>query len=281
MISTPNIKGSWFHKMFQAGLEENSEGIQSFHCPTSINPYIPTDEIEQARNMLPENSFRREYEAVYIDSGGEVFQNIDACIIDGRCTCENASTSLGLDLARTHDFTVLTELCTNCRRVRNIHRFNQIDWGTQKRMILDLYNNIQRYSTNISCTVDSSGIGDVVYQDLQESGMPVISFKFTSGSKNQLISNLRAKISTKSICWSPNIENADILGKELAGYLCEMSSSGNISYRNGGTPNDDTVISLALACQNMGNYITPSTNCQDDNEEVDLVWGDNTWSFDE
>lgn len=46
----------------------------SFHAPSSENPYLPPEEIEEARRELPELVFRQEYLAEYVDFAGAIIR---------------------------------------------------------------------------------------------------------------------------------------------------------------------------------------------------------------
>lgn len=278
-ISTPRRKNSWFHKMFLQGKENNDE-IKSFHFPSSLNPYLDPSEIESARQSLPEMSFRREYLAEYVDEGGEVFSGIEFCMTETQCTCESCRISIGIDLAKSVDYTVVTGLCLNCNTVRFIERFNKIDWSTQKKMIKEIYEREANAGRGPIITIDSTGVGSVVVDELRESGVNSNPYIFSATSKNSLISNLRAKISTATLKFPKELKNMDILINELNGFICEMTPNGGVKYTNGsGAAHDDCVCSLGLAVENMSTFIRPSTNYSDiveDEYTPEIIWSDET-----
>lgn len=55
-------------------LAANDEDYRSFHFTTYDNPYIPRDEIEKAKQELPEDRFAQEYLAEFKKSEGLVFK---------------------------------------------------------------------------------------------------------------------------------------------------------------------------------------------------------------
>ncbi len=64
LISTP--KGlNWFHDLFRRGTA-GEPGWAAWRFPTSTNPHIPPEEIEEARRQLPELVFRQEYMAEFV-----------------------------------------------------------------------------------------------------------------------------------------------------------------------------------------------------------------------
>lgn len=72
LISTP--KGlNWFHDLFRRGTA-GEPGWAAWRFPTSTNPHIHPEEIEEARRQLPELVFRQEYLAEFLDWQGALFK---------------------------------------------------------------------------------------------------------------------------------------------------------------------------------------------------------------
>ena len=70
-IGTP--KGyNHFHDLYQMELNQ-SKYWKSYHFKTIDNPYIPKEEIEQARRDMDPRAFRQEFEASFETFGGQVF----------------------------------------------------------------------------------------------------------------------------------------------------------------------------------------------------------------
>jgi len=77
LISTP--KGlNWFYTEFQRGVADG-KAQASFHAPTSANP---RPNIQRAfrlvKGRVPERTYRQEWLAEFVESGGLVFRNVDA-----------------------------------------------------------------------------------------------------------------------------------------------------------------------------------------------------------
>ncbi len=253
-ISTPRAKNTWFHKLYLQGLNKEFPHIESFHFPSSANPLMTADEIEDAKRTLPELVFQREYLAEFTDSGGSVFQNVDKCIYQSNdnCTCKS-NTILGIDLARHADWTVITALCAKCKKVKFIERFNNIDWTIQKDIIKRIY--LQTETPTIY--MDTTGVGDVVYDNLVSEGLKINPFHFSNSSKQKLINNLKLIIMEGGVSWNGKMENADILRYELECYEVQETRTGLITYNGRTGVNDDCVISLALACTGLSSFISP------------------------
>jgi len=73
-ISTP--KGfNHFYDLFQ--MESKDKDFKSFHFTTYDNPHIPREEIEKAKEELPEDRFAQEYMADFRKTQGLVYKEFD------------------------------------------------------------------------------------------------------------------------------------------------------------------------------------------------------------
>lgn len=271
-ISTPRNKGTWFHQLYSRGLQGDDleSKIKSFHFPSALNPYLPAEEVEEARLTLPERIFQREYLAEYTDTGGEVFQGIDKCIKSKPfCTCK-ARDILGIDLAKHLDFTVIVKMCCACHRIKEIRRFNTISWDEQRKLIKNVY--ISSVSPVIY--LDATGIGDVIYDDLASDGLNVVPIKISNTKKQHLISNLRLRIMEGDISWDEDLENAKILKHELECFAIEQTRTGQITYNAPNGLHDDCVLALSFCVEGLTNYITPKTS---DNDEDYVKSEEDMW----
>ena len=238
-ISTPKGK-NWFYELFLRGLDPNQPEYKSWQYPSWENPFLPKQEIEEMRKNLPELVFRQEVMAEFIEGGGVVFRNIHDCISGSIEEPQpNKSYVMGVDLAKYEDYTVIVVMDVSRMQVVYFDRFNQIDWSYQKSKIIEI---AKKYN-NAMVIIDSTGVGDPIYEDLQRAGLRIEGFKFTNQTKTQLIQNLALKIEQKQITF-PQIEDL-ILELQAFGY--EVTSTGNIRYGAPAGFHDDCVIALALA----------------------------------
>lgn len=80
--STPN--GIDSDNFFWRICNEPEHEFVDFHAPTSLNPYLPADEIEKLRKTSHPLVFKQEYLAEFIDWGGEALFSLDALLVDGQ-----------------------------------------------------------------------------------------------------------------------------------------------------------------------------------------------------
>lgn len=234
-ISTPKGR-NWFFDLFS----QNGNDWARWQFPTTINKYIDRDEIEQMRLDMSERIFKQEVMAEFLDDETGVFRRVRTCVAgEFKDPVRGQFYVMGVDLAKSEDFTVLTVIDATTREVVAHERFNDIMWSEQKLRIQAL---ARRYN-NAMCFVDATGIGDPIVEDLQSAGVSVDPFKFTNTSKYDLISNLTLALEQRLITF-PRVE---VLIDELLQYEYSISDGGRIKYSAPVGKHDDCVISLALA----------------------------------
>lgn len=109
-ISTP--KGlNYFYELFQRGQDTAYSDWASFHMPSTTNPHIPHDFIEQRRRELPELVFRQEHLAEFVVMGAGLIK--PEMIVMTPCP-PGLPVVLGVDLAISEregaDFTAIVAM---------------------------------------------------------------------------------------------------------------------------------------------------------------------------
>ena len=235
--STPKGK-NWFYELWTRGQDPLQTEFKSWKFPSSDNPLIRPEDLQHARESLPADVYAQEYLAEFLDNSAGVFRNIAACVgSEPAGPIKGVDYVAGLDLARLTDFTVLTILDPVGRQVF-LDRFNLLDWAVQKSRIIAAVN---RYGARL--LLDSTGIGDPIFDDLRRAGLAVTGYKFTNESKGQLIEALMLAFEKQEI----KILNDPTQRNELDIYEYTMNRSGTVSYSAPEGYHDDCVIALALA----------------------------------
>jgi phage FluMu gp28-like protein len=211
-----------------------------FHKTSYDNPFLAKADIDELAADMPELVKRQEIFAEFLDEAAGVFRNVSACIdkngkpeppVPGRVYCA------GLDLAKHVDFTVLTVFDDTGRQVYWT-RINQLDWPYQKRLIIQV---IQSYKARV--VMDSTGVGDPIFDDLREAGLDVEGYKFTNDSKKKLVESLMLAFEKANLTLLPE----KIQENELNMFEFSRTPSGLISYNAPEGMHDDCVFALALA----------------------------------
>lgn len=248
-FSTPRGR-NFFWQMFQYGQDASREDWASWQMPTVSNPYIDPGEIEAARLELPERTFAQEYLAQFNEDSGGVFRNIEQCIADTESAWSIHRTYvMGVDWAKSHDWTVLTVMDVDSGQVVAWDRFNQVDWAVQRQRLTTLAN--QWHVTTI--LAERNSIGDPNIEALQREGLPVYGFTTTNATKAQIVEGLSLAIETRSI----SLPNNPQIISELQSFEMDRLPSGLMRYGAAAGMHDDSVISLALANHARGNMAGP------------------------
>lgn len=240
-LSTP--KGiNFFHDCYSRGIDDTQADWQSWHAPTTANPYIDPAEVEAARIELPEQVYRQEYLAEFLQNEGAVFRNIDACLSPDAGNHSGHRIFAGVDWGQQNDFTVISVICATCRREVEIDRFNKIEWAFQRARLKAV---LDRWRVT-AVMVETNSIGQPNLEALQREGLPVRGFETTASSKPPLIQSLALALERAEYQWLP-----DQVGRmELLSYEAKRNATtGRVSYSAPSGSHDDTVMARAIALE--------------------------------
>ena len=239
MLSTP--KGvDFFFDCFSRGVDDQQSDWKAWQKPTSENPYIDPAEIEAARQELPDQIFRQEYLAEFLQNSGAVFRNIDACLRADSGQHQDHRLFAGVDWGQKHDFTVISVICATCRQEVELDRFNKIEWAFQRARLKAV---MDRWKVQ-AVIAETNSIGQPNLEALVREGLPVRGFETTASSKPPLIQSLALALERVECQWLP-----DPVGRvELLSYEAKRNqTTGRVSYSAPSGGHDDTVMARALA----------------------------------
>lgn len=235
LIGTPRGK-NWFHRLWlkgQSGLEADYE---SFHWKSEDSPYVSREFLAEQFRSIPRETYLQEFEADPLDNALAAFRNVRSCIRI-MPAAPDALMAIGVDLARKLDFSAMIGM-NSSRQVTFIERF-QDEWSEQKRRIVG-----KAFGMNSKVIIDATGVGDVIVEDIRNSGVQVEGFIFSNQTKTNLIQNLQTAFQQGTI----SIPNDAQLIEELEAY--QLSYDEDTRKYKYGAPeglHDDLVIALALA----------------------------------
>jgi phage FluMu gp28-like protein len=192
---------------------------------------LSKDEVEQAQRDLPDKAFRQLYLGEAFDDEANPF-GIDFIRNAIRPLSNKPVVCYGVDLAKSVDFTVIVGLDAT-GQISYYNRF-QKDWAQTTQTVIDV---IKQTPANI----DSTGVGDSIFEAISKHCHKAISFKFTSTSKQQIMEGLAASIQKGKITVLGN-EMKD----ELEAFEFQYTRTG-VRYSAPDGIHDDTVCALALA----------------------------------
>jgi len=235
-LGTPKGRTHDFSLLFAKA--EGGGDWEAFRGPTAENPYIPRSEIAAAKRELPPAIFAQEYEGIPADDGGNPF-GLDAIRESVGELSTDPVVCWGWDFARAQDFLVGVGL-DRLYRVAAFHRWQLKPWGESKALVHQL--------TKAPAWGDSTGIGDVIVEDLQRMGTPMQGYKFTPASKQQLMERLAAALQ-QGLVKIPD----GVMRSELESFGFEYTAHG-VRYSAPEGLHDDCVMALALAVYGRDQY---------------------------
>ena len=196
---------------------------------------LDQEEIEDAREDLPEAVFQELYEAKATETGSNPFghEHIKECILP--YTPSGTPVVWGWDLARKRDWTVGIGL-DEFGQVVGFERFKR-SWPSTIDTILEV-------TGTTPALVDSTGVGDAILGQLQrDGGRNYEGLVFTSRSKQQLMEGLAVAIQNHGVYFTNGV-----LVDELDSFEYEHNRTGTLYSAPEGM-HDDCVCALALARQ--------------------------------
>ena len=243
-LSTPKAK-NWFYNLYC--LDGINPQYKSFTMTSYDNPLINPTEIDDARLTLPDNVFRQEYLAEFIDGGAGVFIKVAM-----NTTPEKTERYYGgIDLGRADDYTVLTILNDKGQMVY-CERWRHKTWQSIVNEIVPI---LHKYKAVTYIEVNS--IGDVIYDQLKAIYRDIKPFYTSSKSKQDIIESLQVAVQNSVF----TMLDIDWLRKEFDVFTYEYSQkTRSIKYSAPYGFHDDGVMSCAIAhaaltdLKNSGKY---------------------------
>ena len=246
IAGTPKGKGV-FYELYQRGLDPDQPEFSAMQFTTFDNPYLPHDEIMQEIKSMPERVVKQEIYADFLDDTGVVFRGVSAiATLDPNKVPEvnlDHMYVIGADVAKLVDFTVLVVYDRTDNRQVFQMRFNKLEWPVIRSRITE----ISRKYNNALVYLDSTGVGEPLYDDLSRLNIPVEPIHLTNELKKQIIEKLSTFIELRHI----TMLNLPETINELNSFTYEISSHGHILYNAPVGFHDDIVISHGLAIWGM------------------------------
>jgi len=226
------------HKLLQQARE--SEGWFHQVLTAEDTKIIPADVLEAEEKQMPADLFRQEYLCAFLEGAGQFFRRV----------AENVSREpfhispgtqyvLGVDLAKYQDYTVIAPLDLMTGRIGPLERFNQIDYNLQEAKIEAAH---LRHNKGL-IRIDSTGVGEPVYDHLAAKGLRIEPFRFHEQSRKDLLTNLQLLLETDAI----KLPDDEQLISELQSMHFELSDRGRVRIEAPEGLHDDCVMAVALA----------------------------------
>lgn len=191
-IGTPKGRNHLYN--FYLRGQEGHHEWKSYILKASDSNVIPQDQLEESRITTTADIFAQEYECAFLEGEGQVFRGVKEIMV---ATPEQPKEEhiyvMGVDLAKSQDWTVIRVYDRANNSLVYSDRFQQLEWPVQKgkiRAISDHYN-------KALAVIDATGLGDPIADDLIRSGVAVEPVKFTETIKKELVEKLSIWIEQK------------------------------------------------------------------------------------
>jgi hypothetical protein len=247
----PFSRTHWFSRLFNWVKDHPSDEYEAFHATSFDNVFLnekQREAIEQEKETMPLPIWERMYLAKQPDGGGGFFRGVK---IDGAaCGVQMYQPDMsrryvaGLDLGKKQDYTVFIVKDSRTRASVHSLEMSGSDWVSQ---IETISREIDRWNVS-EVRVDSTGLGDVVFDHLISSGMPVTPFKFNAQSKYQLFQNYYIALENETVTfpadWSTLIRQLEDINIKPAG------NGGYVFFSDTGEHDDwvDAELLALMAC---------------------------------
>ncbi|HYW90146.1 MAG TPA: terminase family protein [Chloroflexota bacterium] len=249
-LSTP--KGlNFFHRLYQLGQDPLESEWRSWQMPSSASPYIKPEELSAAQHTLPERVFSQEYLAQFLEiEGAGVFREVQAVARLEPAPPElHHSYVIGVDWARSNDFTVFCVMDATTLEQVAIDRFTQIDFEFQTER---LHRWADLYQPRV-ILAEANSLGQPLVERLQQGygriyggarrALPIVPWWSTNATKAAVIQSLSLAIENGDV----TLLDDQVQTNELVAYEVERLPSGMLRYGAPAGQHDDCVMALGLA----------------------------------
>ena len=266
-IGTPRGK-TWFTELFSRGQDPENQIYKSWQLSSYSNTvenggFLPKANIDEIANDMSESLRRQEIYAETLEGEGVVFRHItDRIRSDIKPYQKGEQIFVGSDIAKNVDYYVNIAIRAN-GEVVGFDRFQKIDYPFARHRTIAF---CQRFG-NALLLIDSTGVGEPVYDELKLEYPQVQGYKLTNATKCALIENFSIMLDNGAF-WFPGDsvakEFSSLLHPEFSVFKSELESFGFERLPSGltryGAPeglHDDTVIAAALAAWQIKTAFQP------------------------
>ena len=251
----PYGRSHWFSRLYRYAAENPSDRYEAFHATSFENVFLTEDQkdgIREEKETMPAQIWERMYMAKQPDGGAGFFRpsKIEMASIsrDLMEPEQGRRYVAGLDLGKKQDYTVFIVKDSRSRASVYSMEMSGTDWMSQMETVVS---EVQKWKID-DIRVDSTGLGDVVFDNLLASGLPVTPFKFSSQSKYQLFQNYYIALENETVTFPAGWAT---LIKQLEDINIRQSGSGGYMFFTETQEHDDWVdaelLSL-MACDPPG-----------------------------
>jgi phage FluMu gp28-like protein len=253
--STPWNKDSVFYRMCQS--KDFSKHVVT--CEDVVKAgLIKQSFIDQMREELPEERFRREFYAEFVeDADTWLTQSIIVKCVDSQLDFLDFRSEaqgdffVGVDFGKHRDYSVVLAVQKVERVLKFVH-LHRFPLQTEYASVIGYVKSLQDRWKNVRAVyADITGVGDYIVEDMKRSGiLNVTGILFTLPSKEEMATILRERMRASEVRlpYVPTKTLADVdLTAELNVEKFELLKTGNVKFTHPEGSHDDVFWAAALA----------------------------------
>jgi Terminase-like family. len=244
LLSTPFGKKGFLYQKF------DDDDWYTKQVPTSANPQVGDDFIEEQRENLTPTQFKQEILGQFVESSDSFFQREELmnCVTDDMVDSTSSIKFMGVDLAAQGTDASVYVCVDDDGNVFHIEEKSEAPLTDAMGRIREL-DSIYNFT---KIMIDSTGLGEgVVDQVKEELGRKVRGFKFTNEKKQSLYNNLKNTFQNGEIKFYYIPGKNDLSGNKMFNQCLDLTysytSSGKIRIEHPSGGHDDYSDALALA----------------------------------
>jgi phage FluMu gp28-like protein len=250
MLSTPWTQD---HPFYRAVVQKEL-GFHVYSWPTSLNPLVSAEKLEADRNALDSLTFRREYEAQFVEEHNSYFPShlISQCIDE---SCELLTDQdvldteyegvfhLGVDFGKRADHSVLAVLEKDTDQILTLVYLKEFPLQTNYATVIGWIRRLNEAFGFESVTLDQTGVGEAPVEDVKSFLRNAEGVILTNKMKLDILSNLQLLLQHKRL----RIPLERSLIAELNEQQYDIRKTGELTFSHPARSHDDQLWSLALS----------------------------------
>lgn len=244
LLSTPFGKKGFLYERF------NDPKWYTQRVPTSANPMVSDEFIEEQRNNLSATQFKQEILGEFVESSDSFFTRDELmnCTTTGTVKRETGIAFLGADIAGQGDDSSVYVSIDSEGNIFNIESKADAPLTDSMGRIREL----DSYHDYNKIMVDATGLGGGVVDQVKEDlGRKVEGFKFTNEKKQSLYNTLKNQLQNGDLQFEYVPGKNDLEGNKMVNECLELeysyTSTGKIRIEHPSGGHDDYPDALALA----------------------------------
>jgi Terminase large subunit, T4likevirus-type, N-terminal/Terminase RNaseH-like domain len=252
MLSTPWTRNHPFYR----AVAQKELGFHVYSWPTSLNSLVSKKKLEADRNALDPLTFRREYEAQFVEEHNSYFPSslVSQCIdgslelltdqevLDDEYEYEGVF-HLGVDFGKRADHSVLAVLERNTDHTLSLVYLKEFPLQTNYATVTGWIRRLNEAFRFETVTLDQTGVGEAPVEDVKNFLQDAEGVILTSKMKLDVLSNLQLLLQHERL----RIPLERSLIAQLNEQQYDIRKTGELTFSHPPRSHDDQLWSLALS----------------------------------